>query len=237
MDQPRRDRARHAAPSTPTSRSVPGKSTGRRRATPQKSSLSLLREASSKLPVQQVAAIAIAGVLVASVSASQQNPDTPASTPVAQKSAMETVSAAANAELVFSRVTASSKPAAKTPSTGKPGADSASSDINQIKAVNDPEAAQAFAATKLADFGWGPDQMSCLSSLWTKESSWQTTAENPSSLAYGIAQSLPAEKMASVGSDYRTNYKTQITWGLGYIKERYGSPCGAWGHSQATGWY
>lgn len=231
-NQPRRDRARHAAPANMTVRSAHGKSSGRRRATPQKSALGLLWEATPKLPVHQVAAIAVAGVLVAGVSASQPEATAPSASPVAQKSAMEAIAAPANATLVFSRVSASSKTAA-----GSSTADAASSDIKSIKAVNDPAAAQAFAASKLADFGWGADQMSCLSSLWTRESSWQTTAENPSSLAYGIAQSLPAEKMASAGADYRTNYKTQITWGLGYIKERYGSPCGAWGHSQATGWY
>jgi hypothetical protein len=30
---------------------------------------------------------------------------------------------------------------------------------------------------------------------------------------------------------------TQITWGLGYIQGRYGTPCGAWAKSQASGWY
>ena len=43
--------------------------------------------------------------------------------------------------------------------------------------------------------------------------------------------------MASAGSDWRTNPATQIKWGLGYIASRYGSPSGAWAHSQRTGWY
>ena len=79
--------------------------------------------------------------------------------------------------------------------------------------------------------------MSCLVSLWNRESGWNVSATNASSGAYGIPQSLPASKMASAGSDWRTNAATQIKWGLGYIKATYGSPCGAWGHSQATGWY
>ena len=53
----------------------------------------------------------------------------------------------------------------------------------------------------------------------------------------GIPQSLPASKMASEGSDYYTNGKTQIRWGLKYIKGRYGSPSKAWVHSQQKGWY
>jgi len=60
---------------------------------------------------------------------------------------------------------------------------------------------------------------------------------NTSSGAYGIPQALPGSKMASAGADWATNPATQITWGLGYITGRYGTPCGAWNHSQATGWY
>jgi hypothetical protein len=104
-------------------------------------------------------------------------------------------------------------------------------------AVNDPAGAQAYAAAKLSSYGWAPDQMQCLMKLWTKESEWRTTATNPSSGAYGIVQSLPAEKMASSGADYRTNYRTQINWGLGYIEERYGSPCQALNFHYANNWY
>lgn len=104
-------------------------------------------------------------------------------------------------------------------------------------AVNDPAGAQAYAAGKLSSYGWAPDQMQCLMKLWTKESEWRTTATNPSSGAYGVVQSLPAEKMASSGADYRTNYRTQINWGLGYIKERYGSPCQALNFHYANNWY
>ncbi|WP_449372387.1 aggregation-promoting factor C-terminal-like domain-containing protein [Arthrobacter psychrolactophilus] len=74
--------------------------------------------------------------------------------------------------------------------------------------------------------------------LWERESNWRTNATNPSSGAYGIAQSLPASRYGETGAnDWLTNYRTQVDWGLGYIKERYGSPCGAWAHSEAIGWY
>ena len=76
--------------------------------------------------------------------------------------------------------------------------------------------------------------MQCLQKLWTKESDWKTTATNASSGAYGVVQSLPAEKMASAGADYMTNYRTQINWGLDYVKARYGSPCGALNFHYAT---
>jgi len=49
--------------------------------------------------------------------------------------------------------------------------------------------------------------------------------------------SLPASKMRSAGADWRTNPATQIKWGLKYIKGRYGSPAGAWAHSQRVNWY
>jgi hypothetical protein len=98
---------------------------------------------------------------------------------------------------------------------------------------NPRDAARAM----LGDFGWGSDQFSCLDSLWTKESGWDYRATNPSSGAYGIPQSLPGSKMATVGSDWQTNPVTQITWGLNYIQDRYGSPCSAWAQSQATNWY
>ncbi|MER7167489.1 lytic transglycosylase domain-containing protein [Micromonospora sp. NPDC000207] len=85
--------------------------------------------------------------------------------------------------------------------------------------------------------GFGMDQFPCLNKLWNKESGWNHKARNPSSGAYGIPQSLPGSKMASVGSDWESNPATQIKWGLNYIDGRYGSPCKAWQHSQNVGWY
>jgi hypothetical protein len=96
---------------------------------------------------------------------------------------------------------------------------------------------QAVARLLAADRGWGSGQFSCLVSLWNRESRWNYRAYNPSSGAYGIPQALPGSKMGSVAADWRTNPVTQIRWGLNYIADRYGTPCGAWGHSQATGWY
>jgi len=87
--------------------------------------------------------------------------------------------------------------------------------------------------------GWGMDQWSALNALWTGESGWNEKALNPSSGATGIPQSLPGSKMASAGPDWRTNPATQIKWGLGYIRERYGSPSAAYAAWQARSphWY
>ena len=102
---------------------------------------------------------------------------------------------------------------------------------------SNPADAQATAYAMMAGYGWGDDQFACLVSLWNKESGWNYQAHNRSSGAYGIPQALPGSKMASAGGDWATNAGTQIAWGLGYITGRYGTPCGAWSHSQAHGWY
>ncbi len=97
--------------------------------------------------------------------------------------------------------------------------------------------ARAIARDMLAQRGWGDDQFQCLDALWSRESGWNYQAYNSSSGAFGIPQALPGSKMASAGSDWQTNPATQIRWGLGYIDGRYGTPCGAWNHSQSYGWY
>lgn len=103
--------------------------------------------------------------------------------------------------------------------------------------IPDPGSAQAIGYELVMARGWGEDQYSCLVSLFNRESHWNVYAGNPVSGAYGIPQALPGSKMASAGADWQTNPRTQITWGLNYIAGRYGTPCGAWGHSQSLGWY
>jgi hypothetical protein len=94
-----------------------------------------------------------------------------------------------------------------------------------------------IARALLPQFGFSSDQFSCLDSLWVGESGWRVDADNPTSSAYGIPQALPGEKMASAGPDWATNPATQIKWGLGYIADRYGSPCGALSFKSGNGWY
>jgi hypothetical protein len=110
----------------------------------------------------------------------------------------------------------------------------ASRDAERKKLEGTPK---EVAMNLLPDHGWGEGQFTCLEKLWNKESRWRVDADNPSSSAYGIPQALPGNRMASYGSDWRTNPVTQIKWGLDYIEDRYGSPCSAWAHSQAKGWY
>ncbi len=77
----------------------------------------------------------------------------------------------------------------------------------------------------------------CVDLLVTKESGWRVNAQNPSSSAYGIPQSLPGNKMASAGADWQTNPVTQLRWMKGYVAARYGGFCNAWAHSQRVNWY
>ncbi len=83
----------------------------------------------------------------------------------------------------------------------------------------------------------GRVQYACLNSLWMRELKWNPRAHNRSTGAYGIPQARPGGKMAAYGSDWRVNPITQVRWGLVYIATRYGTACGAWRHSQRSGWY
>jgi hypothetical protein len=76
-----------------------------------------------------------------------------------------------------------------------------------------------------------------LETMWDHESGWNEHADNPYSDAYGIPQALPGSKMSSAGPNWQNNAATQISWGLGYVKARYGDPCQAWAFWQAHHWY
>jgi hypothetical protein len=106
-----------------------------------------------------------------------------------------------------------------------------------------PASCQEFSGNRktgcalMLEAGFAIDQFPCLEKLWDHESGWNAKAENRSSGAYGIPQALPGRKMGSVADDWRVNPATQIKWGLGYIKNRYKTPCGAWSHFQRTNSY
>lgn len=89
--------------------------------------------------------------------------------------------------------------------------------------------------------GWAGAQWHCLDWLWTRESGWSNIAENARSGAYGIAQALghgPTNQYpAGPANPPQSDARTQIAWGLDYIKGRYGSPCSAWAHETSAGWY
>jgi uncharacterized protein YabE (DUF348 family) len=103
----------------------------------------------------------------------------------------------------------------------------------KLPTPTNPTEAQALGHQMMLDAGFGEAEWPCLYNLWMHESGWRTTASNPSG-AYGIPQALPGSKM---GAGWQTDAATQIRWGLGYIRDRYVSPCGAYGAWQSKGWY
>lgn len=130
------------------------------------------------------------------------------------------------AEAIADSATPSPAPTQAAPAAKPLHVQSRTSVSAAISGGNPRTMAQALAAT----YSWTGNQWTCLDKLWTHESKYQTTVRNPSSGAYGIPQALPASKMSSAGDDWRTNPVTQIVWGLGYIQNRYGSPCDAWSY-------
>jgi hypothetical protein len=108
----------------------------------------------------------------------------------------------------------------------------------KIEAARQPLGAKKFAKEiMLAEYGWGDDEYKCLNRLWNKESHWNYQARNPRSGAHGIAQALPATKMDTVNTDWRTNPLTQIRWGLSYIANRYEEPCTAFAKWKRSHYY
>ncbi|MET9778659.1 transglycosylase SLT domain-containing protein [Streptomyces sp. NPDC006367] len=101
------------------------------------------------------------------------------------------------------------------------------------QAVTPASSAQETAKKMIGDSA----EYRCFSEIVDHESDWNVNATNASSGAYGLVQALPGSKMASAGSDWRTNPATQIEWGLDYMKDRYGSACDAWNFWQSNGWY
>lgn len=153
------------------------------------------------------------------------------------RSRLQTAKDAKAAEEAAAAAAAEAEAAAQAAEAAQPASSSSAAFVAPSAPImaGDPRAIGAELAA--SQYGWGADQFACLDSLWQKESGWNPAAYNSGSGAYGIPQALPGSKMASAGADWQTNPATQITWGLGYIAGRYGTPCGAWGHSQSTGWY
>ena len=107
-----------------------------------------------------------------------------------------------------------------------------------VELARTPKGAREVAKVLMEDkYGWGDRQFACLVGLWTKESNWNYRSSNKRTGAHGIPQALPATKMDSAGTDWRTNPVTQISWGLRYIESRYDTPCGAFAKFKRSNWY
>lgn len=148
----------------------------------------------------------------------------------AQRAALDAKAQAAAKAKADAAAAAAKAKAAAVAKARAAAAEKAARDKQRASLIAGAQADPRSAARALmGDYGFSSDtQWNCLNLLWEGESAWNYKAENSSSGAYGIPQSLPASKMASEGADYRTNPVTQIKWGLNYIKQSYGTPCGAW---------
>ena len=92
----------------------------------------------------------------------------------------------------------------------------------------------------LAEAGFKPSDFGYITYIIDHESGWNPKATNPESGAYGLPQSLPGSKMASAGSDWRTNPITQLRWMKGYVNSVYGGARNAYNfwlqhHAYANG--
>lgn len=104
--------------------------------------------------------------------------------------------------------------------------------INYANAT--PQQAKDIAKQMAAARGWKGQQYQALLVLWHNESGWNMHAYNASSGACGIVQSLPCGKIPNP-----KDVRSQIAWGLDYIKRVYGSPANAlsaW-QSRSPHWY
>ena len=84
---------------------------------------------------------------------------------------------------------------------------------------------------------FGTSYWTAMETIVQRESGFNPYSQNSSSGAYGLCQSLPANKMATFGSDYLTNPITQINWCLNYVKSRYGNPLNALYFWNQHGWF
>ncbi|MEV6845424.1 lytic transglycosylase domain-containing protein [Actinoplanes sp. NPDC051411] len=160
----------------------------------------------------------------------------------AEKAAAEAKDAAGKAHQLEQKVIDQKK--AATEQKKKESSGSSSSSGGPVAYTGDiPSSCNEYTGSRktgcalMLDAGFKIDQFPCLDKLWKKESGWNYKATNSGSGAFGIPQALPGSKMAKFGDDWKSNPATQIKWGLDYIEGRYDTPCGAWEHSQNTGWY
>jgi resuscitation-promoting factor RpfB len=156
---------------------------------------------------------------------------------IAMTTAARTLTVVAKPKLASPTEVAAANPNNST-TTGTSGGSSSGGVVYVTSTPPNPNTAQSIAYNMMGSFGFNPaTYFGCLLDIWNRESGWRYDAENPSSGAYGIPQSLPGGKMASAGADWQTNPATQIKWGLGYIKSIYGNPCNAWAFEEANGYY
>lgn len=101
--------------------------------------------------------------------------------------------------------------------------------VPQIEAIGATIDINGDKTAIMAQAGISAGDYAYVNFIVSHESGWRVTAAN-SSGAYGLCQSLPGGKMASAGSDWRTNPITQLHWCSGYAVRSYGGWAGAYNH-------
>ena len=125
-----------------------------------------------------------------------------------------------------------------SPAAFSSGASGGSGQLPNLGAGGSVAKNKAIGRALAATYGWANGQeWTDLDKLWTRESGWDNRAQNASSGAYGIPQSLPASKMGALANPPVSSASAQIAWGLRYIKQTYRDPIGAWAHEESNGWY
>lgn len=106
-------------------------------------------------------------------------------------------------------------------------------------APSNPSGNIALGKQIAASYGWTGADWDALYNLWQGESGWNSSADNPSSDAYGIPQAMSNLYPETATTQWRNSAEAQIRWGADYIKERYGTPSKAWNfwNSHDPHWY
>jgi hypothetical protein len=185
-------------------------------------------------------AVAATGIAVSTGVLAQSSPVDGAAAALSSSASADSAKGMSTDELADREERASRSTADRRPETDRTKARTLAADagVAVTRSADVREAdPKSVARALMPKYGMSASEFSCLDSLWEKESGWSVNADNPTSSAYGIPQALPGSKMASAGPNWENNPETQIRWGLGYIKDRYGSACSAWGHSQSNNWY
>ena len=87
------------------------------------------------------------------------------------------------------------------------------------------------------EHGWGEgEQWEALSWIIQKESSWNPTAQNKTSTAYGLFQWLDATRQ-NYNCPKTADVEMQTRCGIKYIQARYRTPTEAQKFHQRKGWY
>lgn len=108
---------------------------------------------------------------------------------------------------------------------------------SNFKISSDKQKMLDYAHQLVLSYGWSEKDYQAIVNIGYKESNWNPNDVNKSSGACGIFQAYPCNKVLKNYPDYKTNWKTQIRWGLDYIKYRYKTPTKAWNFWQKHHWY